>query len=212
MSGEKALQAAIAAQKVDAENIAGLVMADHALIGLVLSELSNKAPQVRFACSKSLLLLSERCPDLLYPRIDGIFELLESENQIIKWNMIAIVGNLAAVDSRCRIRSVLRKLYGFLSGGELITANHAIRALGKIGRAFPEERARITNRLLGIEQAVFDTAECRNIAIGKSILALEMYLDAVKIQKKVLKFARNQISNSRKATAAKARAFLRKYQ
>lgn len=212
MSQEERFQAELEAKKVDAESMVSLILTDLNLIDRVLQELSNKVPRVKFACSKSLLLLSERCPDLLYTRIEKVFELLESGNQILKWNAIAMLGNLAAVDRNRRIRRVLRKFYQFLSGGELITANNTISALAKIGCAFPEEQGRITSRLFGIEHAVFDTDECRNIAIGKSILAMEMFVNPVKVRKEVLEFVRRQTENKRKATANKAKAFMRKYE
>ena len=123
-----------------------------------------------------------------------------------------MIGNLAAVDRNRRIRSMLPKFYQFLSGGELITANTTIVALAKIGCAFPEEQRRITSRLLGIEHAVFDTDECRNIAIGKSILTMEMFVNPAKVRKEVLEFVRRQTENKRKATANKAKAFMRKYE
>ena len=212
MSQEEGFQAELAAKKIDADKMAALIAADQSLIDRVFQELSNKSPRVKFGCSKALLLLSERRPELLYPKIDEIFKLLGRDNQIIKWSAIAILGNLAAVDRDHRIKGVLRTICGFLCAGELITANHAITALGKIARAFPEERAGVTARLLGIEQAVFNTDECRNIAIGKSILAMEMYVDPAHIRKDVLQFARSQTSNTRRATATKAKAFLRKCQ
>jgi hypothetical protein len=210
MGKEQAFQAELSVKKIDADKIVSLVLADQSLIDRMFQELSSKMPRVKFGCSKSLLLLSEKYPELLYPKIEGIFGMLDSPSQILKWNAIAILGNLAVVDRDRRIKNVLRKLYGFLSCEELITANNAISALGKIGRAFPEEQERIVSRLLGIERAVFDTEECRNIAIGKSILALGMFIDPVKARKNVVAFARNQTGNSRRATAEKAKTFLRK--
>jgi hypothetical protein len=212
MSREKSLKAALTAPKIDADRIVALIASQPKLVDSVFLGLSSPVPRVRFGCSKSLLLLSEQYPDLLYPKINGVLALLENENQIIKWNAIAMIGNLAGVDRDCRIGPVLPKLYGFLSCGELITANTGIIALGKIARAFPSEQTRITERLLGIGQAAFPTGECRNIAIGKTILAMEMFLDLAVVQEDVLHFAQTQTFNSRRATAAKARAFLNKCQ
>jgi hypothetical protein len=103
---------------------------DQKLIDPVFQELSSKIPRVKFGCSKALLVLSENHPDLLYPKIDKFFELLGSENRILKWNAIMILANFAAIDRDRRIRSVLPKFYEFLAGGELITANNTIAALG----------------------------------------------------------------------------------
>jgi hypothetical protein len=50
--------------------------------------------------------------------------------------------------------------------------------------------------------------ECRNIAIGKAILALEMFRDPANPGKAVLDFVGRQTGNSRRATANKAKAFI----
>ncbi len=201
----------MAAGKTNAEIISNSVAENKIPLASVFEGLSSKLPRVKFGCSKTLLLLSGKHPELLRGNIETIAELLDSNNRILKWNAIAILGNLAAVDTEGRIRSQLQKLYGFLAGGELITANNAIAALGKIARAFPEERKRIVAQLLGIERQSFETDECRNIAIGKAILALGMLCDPVNPGKPVLDFIGRQTGNSRKATANKAKAFIAKH-
>ncbi len=211
MSYEKQLQAELEKKKIDPAKIAGLISADSSLVDSIFDQLSSKNPGLKFGCAKSLLLVSEKSPGLLCPNIARIFELLDSENQILKWNAIAILGNVAAVGLKFQIRSVLPKIYGFLSGGELITANHAIAALGKIARAFPEEQETIASRLLSIEHAPFPTDECRNIAIGKSLLALGMFPSSGNVQTEVIEFARRQTRNTRTATAEKAKTLLHRY-
>jgi hypothetical protein len=201
----------LAAGKINAESISNSAAENKIPLASVFEGLSSKLPRVKFGCSKNLLLLSEKHPELLRGHIETIAELLDSKNRILKWNGIAILGNLAAVDTEGWIRSQLQKLYGFLAGGELITANNAIVALGKIARSFPEERERIIARLLGIERQSFETDECRNIAIGKAILALGMLCDPVNPGNPVLDFIGRQTGNSRKATSNKAKAFVAKH-
>ena len=200
-----------AAGTVKAESIRDEVAAGTMPLSYVFEGLSSRLPRVKFGCSKALLLLSEKYPELLRGNIDQVAAFLNSENRILKWNASAILGNLAAVDAEGRIRSQLKKLYGFLAGVELITANNAIAALGKIARAFPGERKAIAGQLVGIERRTFETDECRNIAIGKAILALEMFCDLAKPGKPVLDFVCRQTGNPRSATADKARAFLAKH-
>jgi len=204
-------KAELANPKLNGDKILALIKADHTLVDAVFNELSGHMPRVKFSCAKSILLLSEHDPSLLMSKLDQILKLLGSENRILKWNAIAIIGNMASADSVSRIRPVLPELHACLSGGELITANHAIAALAKIGCAHPGERKKIISKLLLIEHANFDTAECRNIAIGKVILALGKVVDPSNVPEEVIEFARRQAANTRKATAGKAESFLRRY-
>ncbi len=210
MAQEVHLCTELASGRMSAEKIADEIAKGTRPLSAVFLGISSKLPRVKFGCSKILLLLSEKHPDLLRGKMDRIAEPINGENQILKWNAIAILGNLAAADPALQIENLLRRLYGFISCGELITANTAITALGKIGRAYPEQRRRITSQLLKTEHAAFDTDECRNIAIGKAVLALEMFTDPLNPGKPVLEFVRRQTDNRRSATANKAKAFMRK--
>jgi hypothetical protein len=211
MAQEKISYPELTAGKIKAESIMNGVVAEEIPLASVFAGLSSTVPRVKFGCSKALQLLSEKHPELLRDSIDAIAEQLDSENQILKWNATAILGNLAALDSTGRVRSRLKRFYGFLAGGKLIAANNAIAALGKIALAFPEERKRIVSQLLGVEHQKFETEECRNIAIGKAILALELFCEPASPGKPVLEFADRQIGNPRKATAIKAKAFMAKH-
>jgi hypothetical protein len=198
-------------EKISAESIADLILKDRQFLESAFQWISNGPPGTKFRCSKALMLLSESHPNLLYSRIQGIVDLLESENQILKWNAIAILGNMASEECKSVIDGILPRMYASLSCGELITANHAISALGKIGRVFPEKKGKIIARLLKVEGYAFDTDECRNIAVGKVILALEQLMDFSKANKKLAEFARRYVDNRRPATAKKAKQFLRRF-
>jgi hypothetical protein len=62
----------------------------------------------------------------------------------------------------------------------------------------------------GINGDCRQAVACRNIAIGKAIVAIGMFVKQPR--KDVLEFVRRQTGNTRKATANKAKAFLRKYE
>jgi hypothetical protein len=199
----------LASGKTDAAGLVAIVLADKKQLDQLMEGLSNSNARVKFGCSKALLLLSEKYPGMLQNKIEQITELLEIPNQILKWTAIAVLGNLAAVDRQRKVRRLLPRLYGLLSSGELITANHAIAALGKIGSAFAEERTAIAGRLIGVENCPFETGECRNIAMGKVILALKMFVTPAKAGSGIIEFVRRQTNNTRAATAQKAKDLLK---
>ena len=92
----------------------------------------------------------------------------------------------------------------------MIDAANAIRGAAAIALAKPHLAPRIAARILAVERASYATAECRNVAIGHAIRALDQILDAAGGQREVLRFVSRQTENPRPATRAKAQRFRRK--
>jgi len=178
-----------------------------------LKDLSSEDPKVKYACSKNLLLTAKDNPNKLYPYIDFFVKLIENENNILKWTAIDIIGFLSKVDKGKKIDKLIDKLFSLLNTGKMITANHAIKALGNIALTKPEYQEIITNELLKVEQYNYDTDECRNIAIGNVIIAIDSYfgqLENKKVKKAIIEFIERQTKNTRNATKKKAEQFLKK--
>ena len=178
---------------------------------LELDKLLAKDPKVKYGYAKELLVVAKQNPAELYPDLEFFVKLLDDENRILKWTAIDIIGALSRVDSVKTIDKLMSKLFGLLSAGNLITANHAIAALADIALAKPEHQVEITNELLMVEHYNYDTDECRNIVIGKVILAISMYFNALDDKEAVIEFTRRQTKNTRNATRKKAEQFLRRY-
>jgi hypothetical protein len=151
-------------------------------------------------------------PDELYPQLNFWAELLDSENKIIRWTAIDIIGNLARVDDVKKIDLLIGKLAALLNTGNMITANHVITALANIALAKPEHQPKITEELLKVESYNYGTDECRNIAVGTVIQALDSYFDQLEDKETAIEFVRRQTKNSRHATKKKAEKFLAKYE
>ena len=178
---------------------------------LDFTDLLSKDPKIKYPFAKKLLAFARENPAEIYPNLDFFIELLDNENKIIKWTAIDIIEILARVDRAKKIDKLMSKIFGLLSAGNLITANHAIAALTDIAMSKPEHRTEITNALLGVEHCDYDTDECRNIAIGKVILAISMYFDELDDKETTIECVRRQTKNTRNATRKKAEQFLRKY-
>ena len=175
-----------------------------------LADLSSRDPKTKYGSARDLLTIAKDSPSELYPHIDYFVELLNSENNILKWTAIDIIGSLSKVDEKGKIDKLMGKLFGLLNTGNMITANHAIVALTDIAVAKPEYQKEITSELLKVEHYSYDTDECRNIALGKVILAIGSYSDQLEDKKAVVEFVRRQTKNTRNATKKKAEQFLKK--
>jgi hypothetical protein len=175
------------------------------------ADLLSKDPKVKYGCARSLLAVAKENPAELYPRLDFFVSLLDGENKILKWTATDIIGHLARVDRAGNVDKLMGRLFSLLSAGNLITANHAITALANIALAKPEHRNRITDELLKVEYYSYDTDECRNIAVGRVVLAVGSYFNQLGRREATIEFVRRQMKNTRNATRKKAEQFLRKY-
>ena len=169
---------------------------------------SDKA-KIKYACAKQAILLSEKTPALLYPQLDFFVSLLDSENQILLWTAIRVLGNLSAVDDKNRMDKLLPRLIGFLNTGKMITAGNTAAALAVIARNRPKFQNKIFKAMLKVEHYTYDTPECRNIAIGHVLKALSQFKTEIKNKKNIVDFIERQTQNTRPATKKKAEALLK---
>jgi hypothetical protein len=177
----------------------------------VFAGLGAETARIKYGCLMSLRLISETRPDILYPEIGRLFGLLDSENNILKWGAIIMIGNLAAVDSRGKIDAILDRYLQPISGRVMITAANVIRGAGKIAQAKPHLADRIAQALLCVEAASYQTAECRNVAVGLAIESLAGFFAQLRQPQPVLDFVRRQLNNPRNAAKQKAAKFLKRF-
>jgi len=175
-----------------------------------LNNLLSDNPKTKYGSAKKAIAVSKENPAALYPSFDFFVKLLNNENQIIKWTAIQIIGYLSRVDKKKKVDKLLPRLIGFLNCGKMITANNAILALSEVASHKPEYQNRIIIELLKVENYNYETEECKNIVLGKAILAFEKFKEQIKNKEKVLNFLERQTGNTRNATKKKAHELLDK--
>jgi putative endonuclease len=178
---------------------------------LKLEALSSRDPAVKYGAAKALLTTARENPAVLHPYLDHFVRLLESDNSIIKWTAIDVLGCCVAGAAGTRIDVPVKSLFVMLNSGKLITANHAIAALAAIAAARSGYRTRITSELLKVGGYAYETEECRNIVLGKVILGFGSYCKRLRDRQPIVDFVRRHTNNPRNATSKKALAFLKKY-
>ena len=194
-----------------AEQIARQVIENKKLLTQLYDGVTGSNKRVKNAAAKTMQILSTRKPNLLYPKFDFFLQLINGDDTILKWIALDVIGNVSAVDTKNRInKKILHTLYDLLSDESMITAGHAIAALGNIAVHKPRHRKEITANLLRVEK-IKRNPECRNILIGHTILALTEYIDQFPDKKPVLAFAQRALKNSRPATKKKAEKFLKQF-
>jgi len=177
------------------------------LLPEIFAGLGAESARVKYGCLKALRLISEKRPDILYPEIGRLFRLLDSENNIMKWGAIIMVGNLAGVDAEGKIDEILDRYLQPISGHVMIAAANVIHGAGRIAQAKPQFADRIAQALLRVEVANYQTAECRNVALGHAIKSLALFFAQLRQPQPMVDFVRRQLDNPRNAVRKKAAKF-----
>jgi len=198
-------------KEIKAEDIAKNVIKDLGLLPEIFNGISSENPRIRFKSAKILRVISEKNPEMLYSKMDFFINLLDNENRILKWNAIDVIGNLTPIGSKNNFDEIFKKYYSFLSAESMITIAHVVDNSGKIAKAKPHLTEKITSELLKIEKFPTNqhlTQECKDILLGKAILAFGMYFDQIENKDNVISFVKRQLNNTRNATKVKAEKFL----
>jgi hypothetical protein len=198
---------------ISADDLVEEIKQDENLIPVVIEGISSNNARIKFGCAKILRTISEEQPEILYQNIDYFIELLNHDNQIIKWNAMDIIANLTQVDKEKKFDEIFKRYYDHINENAMVTVGHVIDNSGKIALAKPYLAEKITNELLKIEKLPTKsrlTHECKNILYGKTILAFDTFIDQIKNKNEVVSFVRRQLKNSRNSTRSKAEKFLKK--
>lgn len=195
-------------KEIKAENIAKNVIKDSGLLPEIFNGISSENSRIKFKSAKILRVISEENPEILYSKMDFFVNLLDRQNRILKWNAIDVIGNLTSVDSKNNFDKIFKKYYSFLSAESMITVAHVVDNSGKIAKAKPHLTKKITHELFKIEK-IPRNQECKNILLGKAILAFGMFFDQIENKDDVISFVKRQLNNARNATKAKAEKILK---
>ncbi len=206
----------LAVKGADIDVIADQLFEDSKQIPRLIEALQTEKSSKKFAYEKALRRVSEKQPDLIYPYFDFFVDLLDSDNNFMKWGAIITIGNLAAVDTRKKFEAIFKKYYAPISGPALVTAANIIGSSAAIARAKPALVDSIAREILRVEKAKFlrkgsSSPECRNVAIGQAIDSLYGFFDGVSDKRAVIKFVKRQLKNNRNPVVKKAKKFIHKY-
>jgi hypothetical protein len=193
---------------VDVASLAKRVLEDMEVLPELLDGILASKDFIRFNSFKVLLFISEEHPEVLYPRWDFFSALLDSDNSYQQYIAIYLISSLARADDSARLEGIFDKLYSILDGEGTITAAHLARNSGKIARAKPKLRARITERLLNIDRN--HRGKQKELIKGHAIEALDEYFEEAENQPEILEFVRKQLQSQSPKTRKLAREFLKK--
>jgi hypothetical protein len=202
----------IACKNSDKDKIAEKVIEDTTFLPELISGLQASEARIKFGSNKVLILISEKNPAVLYPKLDFFISLLDNENNFLKWGAIEIIANLCKVDSAHHFENIFAKYISPIHGHHMITAANTIKAANKIAGIKHNLAEKIAEEILSVENADYEATECNNIVIGQAIATLNNLFPQLKSKKPVFEFVQRQLKNKRPATKKKAESFIRKNQ
>lgn len=195
----------------DKEKVAEQVIKNPGLLPEVFAGLEADKARIKYGCEKILRLISEKNPGVIYPYFDFFTEMLNSENNFLKWGTIHTIANLTAVDSENKFEKIFDKYFYPIPGPVLITAANVIGGAAKIALAKPELTGKISKEILKVEKAKYQTEECRNVAIGHAVNSYHQFFHQIEDKEPVITFVKKQLKSTRNAVRKKAEKFLKKY-
>ncbi|MBT3933859.1 MAG: hypothetical protein HOF35_06335 [Bacteroidetes bacterium] len=192
------------------EEASEIVISDPLLLPSIFDAVYSTSKGVKNSSIKTISIISEKKPQLIYDEFNFIQNLLDSKDNILKWNATIIIGNLVEADIHDNINKVIDKLIKQLFDETLITAANTVGSIWKIAYCKPHLEKEITKNLLNID-CINRNEECQRILAGKTILAFGNYFEKITDKAGVIKYARLHLKSKRNATAKKAEKFIRKW-
>ena len=183
------------------------VTIDEKALSELLASLRSKDDTERYPSFESLLALSAENPASLYPHWDFLAEMLDAKNAYWKLIAVRLLANLVAADGEGKFEAMFDKYYGLLNDSVII-AGHITANSGKIARARPALRAKITERLLNIDET---SQKHKDLIKAGAIESFGEYFGDSGDKEKILEFVRKQLDGESPKTRKIAKEFLAKW-
>jgi len=178
------------------------------LLTELLEGILSKKDEIRSKSFKGLMRISEDQPELLYPKYDYLANLLDSDNHYQRNIAINLLANLALIDTENKFEKIFDKYFSNIDGNRTMVAGQAAINSGKIARAKPNLRTKITKRLLNLEKT--HKGKHVDLIIAYTIEAFEQYFKELSNKKEILVFVKTQLESKSPKTRKLAREFLKK--
>lgn len=202
--------------KVDNRQLIEEVYQNKGLISEYLLEMETGKGAYKFAVEKAIRAISLEKPLLLYPYMERIALLLDSNNSFIRWGTYMTIANLLSVDVEKKWLNIRVRYMRAFDKDELVEFSNAAKGTARIIAAYPEEEDELMKILLSIDSHEFlykgeSSPECNNVVRGHIIDIFEETYEKSKYKKEIEEFMGESLLNSRKSVRAGAAKFLRKH-
>jgi len=194
-------------KNLDIVNVANKALKDKEILLELLEGILSKNETIRSNSFKVLMLLSDKHPLVLYSEWDYFVEMLDSDNAFFKFMAVQLIANLTKIDKENKFRKIFGKYYNLLNDS-VIVAGHITANSGKIARAKPELRSKITNKLLNIDKT---KQKHKDLIKAGAIESFNEYFKEFNEKEKIIEFVKKQLNCESPKTRKTAKNFLKKW-
>lgn len=195
---------------VTVESVAKKASKDQKLLSELLERLTSKEDEVRHNSFRSLLIISEEHPEVLYPHWDHFSSLLTSENAYHRYIAAYMIANLTRVDTENKFERMSSGYLNLLNDKSVMVAGHLAVNLGKVVKAKPHLQTKITKMLLDIDKT-YPRPERRDLMKGSVIEAFGQYFEEAEDRERIIEFVKEELESNSPKTRKKAKEFLERW-
>ena len=178
---------------------------------IVQNMLTNPSIMVYYHCFYVIDAASQKRPDLFYPYWNEIVQLLHHKNSYHRDFALEIIGNLTKIDQENRFSDIEEEYFGLINDEKFMTGNRCVRNFLKIFKYKADQRARIVETLLNIDQRCNYTEKQKGVLKSDVLEILDEIYTEVSEQDKINALIRAEVNCISPKTRKKAKELIKKY-
>ena len=178
---------------------------------IVNQMLTNSDIMVYYHCYYVVEKATRKHPELFYQYWDEVAKLLHHNNSYHRDFALEIIGNLAKVDQENRFADIEDDYFAIVNDEKFMTGNCCVKNLLKIYRYKAEQRERIVETLMDIDNRC-DYSEKQIGVLKADVLKIfEKIYEEVQMRDEINKFIRAEVNSVSPKTRKKANELIKKY-
>jgi hypothetical protein len=202
----------IAEKDFDVDEFIQLAIRDEKVRNEIVHQmLTNSVIMVYYHCYYVADKASQRRPDMFYPYWDKITNLLHHKNSYHRDFALEIIGNLTKVDIENRFAEIEDDYFKLINDEKFMTGNCCVKNLLQIYRHKPEQRGRIVETLLDIDNRCEYTVKQKGILKADVLEIFDQIYEEVQEKEEIIEFIRAEVDCISPKTRKKAKELIRKY-
>lgn len=202
----------IAEKDFDVDNFVEIAITDDVAREEIVNQmLTNSAIMVYYHCYYIVEKASRKQPELFYQFWDQITKLLDHKNSYHRDFAVEIIGNLTKVDQENRFVEIEEEYFSIINDEKFMTGNCCVKNLLKIYRHKAEQRERIIETLLDIDNRCDYTEKQKGVLKADVLEIFDEVYEEVPRRDEINGFIKAEANSISPKTRKKAKRLIEKY-